>query len=728
MCACGPGYHRAAFFDFLEVAINVVDAFLNGIGLALTVFKTKALLAHSVDTAEANMRRQATIFLTTLIVLLVGLLSCTFLLAYLLTEQPPVKGDITVDTLSPLLVPKAQVPRETRTTKKSSMLPINTSVTTTLEPRHLVPSSHIVQDECVGVLCRYVAITLRSQLDFGVDPCNDFYKYVCGKYRAASIVQQIEETTRMESYLKLKFTEPPLHKQTAFQKAAAMYKACVSFASSYELETYELVKWMNAINLDFKNKTRFRSVDPVEMMVRGSLDFGMDVIVSISFADAQFDHGRRVIEMKYSSEQEYWVRHSLAVGEQTKLQDYAYLLQMYGLQVEESHQYAQKIYDYEVQLVEIQEATVNVTQKQFIRIEDLGQHTSPFVIGNQWANFFSKYTEGIYTGSHPIWNFQRSTRIIKELFDHEYVTKAGLRYLVGWSIYRQLVEFTDQYLFLYKKKADEACFEHVKRVMNLAILSEFFKVVAPAESLNEVRQIASRIKDTFFKTVKSSSWLSSSVRKRLLEKLQKTELLVGSPGNRSEPKFVERFYEPLHDVPVNRLFPSWMEGRRLNAHYRWKDQESLFYDEEKVSTFFMGWNTAVITTAYVHSPFIYEYGPPRPQLCWHRIVTQREVLNDNLDSENLADLEGIKLAFAAYDSLPEEDKRVKLAGFIASSDQLFFINYCVGWCSKHASSGKHQAPYRSRCIVPLKNMPEFSQAFGCDAGTAMNPNEKCAFW
>ncbi|KAH7934555.1 hypothetical protein HPB51_029079 [Rhipicephalus microplus] len=109
-------------------------------------------------------------------------------------------------------------------------------------------------------------------------------------------------------------------------------------------------------------------------------------------------------------------------------------------------------------------------------------------------------------------------------------------------------------------------------------------------------------------------------------------------------------------------------------------------------------------------------------------VSQREVSNDGLDSENLADLEGIKLAFAAYDSLPEKDKRVKLAGFIASSDQLFFMNYCVGWCSKHASPGKHQAPYRSRCIVPLKNMPEFSQAFGCDAGTPMNPDEKCAFW
>ncbi|KAL3225775.1 hypothetical protein MRX96_049115, partial [Rhipicephalus microplus] len=35
-----------------------------------------------------------------------------------------------------------------------------------------------------------MAITLRSQLDYGVDPCNDFYKYVCKKYRGTSIVLQ----------------------------------------------------------------------------------------------------------------------------------------------------------------------------------------------------------------------------------------------------------------------------------------------------------------------------------------------------------------------------------------------------------------------------------------------------------------------------------------------------------------------------------------------------------
>ncbi|XP_075744132.1 neprilysin-1-like [Rhipicephalus microplus] len=133
---------------------------------------------------------------------------------------------------------------------------------------------------------------------------------------------------------------------------------------------------------------------------------------------------------------------------------------------------------------------------------------------------------------------------------------------------------------------------------------------APTERLNEVRQLVFRIKDAFFEAVHSSSWLTSSARTRLLEKLEEMEVLVGSPGDRLEPEFVERFYKPLHDVPVNRLFSSWIEGRRLNTHYRWKDQKTMFYDEERVRTFLMGSNTAVITSGQVHRPFIYEYGPP----------------------------------------------------------------------------------------------------------------------
>ncbi|KAH7973114.1 hypothetical protein HPB52_021611 [Rhipicephalus sanguineus] len=148
-----------------------------------------------------------------------------------------------VDTLAALRVPKTLAPMVTRPKEKPLPLPRNTSTTTPPEQRHLVPPTHLQGDECVGPLCRYVANALRSQLSFDVDPCSDFYQYVCGKFRGTS--------TR--------------------------------------IDTAELVRWMTEMNLDFLNTTRLASIDPVEVMVRGSLDFGVEAIVSITLHDYQFD-------------------------------------------------------------------------------------------------------------------------------------------------------------------------------------------------------------------------------------------------------------------------------------------------------------------------------------------------------------------------------------------------------------------------------------------------------
>ncbi|KAL1479607.1 hypothetical protein MTO96_051720 [Rhipicephalus appendiculatus] len=107
---------------------------------------------------------------------------------------------------------------------------------------------------------------------------------------------------------------------------------------------------------------------------------------------------------------------------------------------------------------------------------------------------------------------------------------------------------------------------------------------------------------------------------------------------------------------------------------------------------------------------------------------QRDTLNDILDSENIADLVGTVIAYAAFAALSPQEKNETLAGLDMSSEQLFFVNHCVKWCSGYRTSGRRYAPYRSRCIVPLMNMPEFSRAFGCGPGTPMNPTEKCTFW
>ncbi|XP_075746266.1 neprilysin-1-like [Rhipicephalus microplus] len=116
----------------------------------------------------------------------------------------------------------------------------------------------------------------------------------------------------------------------------------------------------------------------------------------------------------------------------------------------------------------------------------------------------------------------------------------------------------------------------------------------------------------------------------------------------------------------------------------------------------------------------------------HRAALRRRPrqvqISDFVDSENLADLAGIRATYKAYSSLPYNRRSLTLAGLNISADRLFFVGHCIKLCAQYSQLTAQYAPFRSRCIVPLMNMPEFSRAFGCRTGQPMNPQNKCIFW
>ena len=101
--------------------------------------------------------------------------------------------------------------------------------------------------------------------------------------------------------------------------------------------------------------------------------------------------------------------------------------------------------------------------------------------------------------------------------------------------------------------------------------------------------------------------------------------------------------------------------------------------------------------------------------------------------ENIADLGGIKIAYAAYRSLAAEPEE---AGAM-TPEQQFFIGYAQAWCSVQRpetvrlrlATDPH-APPRLRVNGPLTNFPVFAKAFGCAEGTPMArpASLRCEVW
>ncbi|KAH7956173.1 hypothetical protein HPB52_006654 [Rhipicephalus sanguineus] len=433
---------------------------------------------------------------------------------------------------------------------------------------------------------------IRAKLDYSVDPCNDFYKFVCNSFRG----------------------------QDEF------------------LHTIELVKWMISLNLDFYNTTRLAAVNPVEVMVRGSLDLGLYIMLYIAFEKRSFTGNKRDMEIGFSKEQDTWLQQRDAKGFQKNLGDYSLFFLMFGIRRGDDYDLAARMIRYEQRLMEVTRVVRSTAENpRYMVITQLGNNTDP------------------------------------------YVTSVGALDLVG-----------------------------------------------------QTERMVSHIRNTFMKVILNSSWVGSKSFAGAIQKLDDIVVNVGSPGRRLDVAFIENHFRPLGDVPVDRLFPSWIKALSISAHYVWSDQETPLYDEEEVTArYFNNFNIVIIPTALIHQPLMYPDGPIAMNyggLGMLSLSRRQEALDDTLDSENLADLVGTSVAYKAFTSLVPEDVGYTLPGLDMSAEQLFFVMNCAKWCSQYSVPGKRYAPFRSRCIVPLMNMDEFASAFRCALGTPMNPPGKCFFW
>ncbi|KAL3225780.1 hypothetical protein MRX96_049109 [Rhipicephalus microplus] len=167
-----------------------------------------------------------------------------------------------VETLDSQNILKTSAPRITPASE--DYLPVTSTASTRLSrPGHIAPNDGgSGKPECTGIICRVLASRLRKKLDYSVDPCKDFYKFVCNTFRG------VDEFTH----------------------------------------TKYLVEWMTSLNLDLADERRLQTVNPVEMMVHGSLDLGVRAVIAITFDEMQLVANKKPIQVAIVQLSEHWMR------------------------------------------------------------------------------------------------------------------------------------------------------------------------------------------------------------------------------------------------------------------------------------------------------------------------------------------------------------------------------------------------------------------------------------
>ncbi|XP_059162193.1 neprilysin-like [Physella acuta] len=97
-------------------------------------------------------------------------------------------------------------------------------------------------EECTTKKCEYLGKRTKSFMDLTVDPCTDFYKYACGKFRpqsasSTSVIDHLnkENLKFITQKLNTSKTEGYLH----FKKAKIYYQSCIKAEANDELPSFK---------------------------------------------------------------------------------------------------------------------------------------------------------------------------------------------------------------------------------------------------------------------------------------------------------------------------------------------------------------------------------------------------------------------------------------------------------------------------------------------------------
>jgi len=183
------------------------------------------------------------------------------------------------------------------------------------------------------------------------------------------------------------------------------------------------------------------------------------------------------------------------------------------------------------------------------------------------------------------------------------------------------------------------------------------------------------------------------------------------------------FYSVDAAIPVNLGAMGMVVGHELTHGF---DDEGAHYDADGNLTSW--WEPATANEFKRRTQCVVD------QYSQYEVVGGGKLDGANTAGENIADIGGVKLAFAAYRALraPAADT-VVADGF--TEDQQFFLAFGQAWCAKMRPDYEQllaavdvHSPAKWRVNGTLSATPEFERAFACKPTAKLVPKTRCEVW
>ncbi|XP_064469370.1 neprilysin-1-like [Ornithodoros turicata] len=645
---------------------------------------------------------------------------------------------------------------------------------------------HERQTLCGTDDCNYMRWLVSMSVDTTKNPCDNFFTYVC-----AGAMKHFKGTSNMLSYVTLqnkraiemwlKNASPPAQRQSASQKAVKLYQSCLEDPQSSKPGIHEILR---KLGLSLTQELNF---EPLDMQVRFLVE-GYSVIYIMTLAPSRsrndiyldvrvsphFDSFRSVKPRSATERRKiyqnvlHWVFEGLNLDDEVvdrvlQAEDEVYV-------VSSNRTYRDKSYRF------------GMSNIDYFAGKDQG-------LCERWRKSLQKWSKSLFPGRYRIVMTLYDIHLLYNLFGSKaLISTEDIRTFLAWRTTWYLYNVSG--VTTANQKASwraEICLRYVLYLFRIVAPMKTLLEKVNQSTVDIVERMTNDILLGIETSFRTSSWLDNSTRKGALKKLSQLHKRIGYPFGVSSEKAADAYLSNVPDMTdsyvsnvmkmVPHLTSSAIDLLRnkdaLNASVVARFTASIpIYSAN--AAYHALYNVIYIPPGLMVRP-IFAYGGA-PELNygalggiltheimhgfettgkkydgtgnrtgWFSEASNRAYANliqcHNVSIENapkarhyadypgeyLADTMGrgslLKVYRKALETSPVRLGQPK--GL--TSDQLFYVAWCLMWCGKPVP-GKTHPRSDERCNVPLMSSENFGEVFNCPPQSPMNPKKKCPFW
>ncbi|XP_064472009.1 uncharacterized protein LOC135386172 [Ornithodoros turicata] len=563
--------------------------------------------------------------------------------------------------------------------------------------------------------CSMMSHLLQSMLSEHVEPCDDFYEYVCGRYDVPGrgMLKALQVDVEKAALEWAEAMVIPKTRQTAEQKMVALLRACKATRTKNVNDPTDLLSFMAHQNMSLSGAD---TSDPVGRLFGLSLHYGLHVLFETAIpSTGDLTHfGELMLRLNYNPQYMSWITN------RSKVDVNYYNKRLTAFGVDTSLQTDIALAETVVHHVMLS-VKGNLNRWTTLTIAGLGSVEIPSAT---WHEAFMKYASPGYTLNDDVRVSEAVLSLVRGVFRS--LSKERFNLLALWELIRQFGPYVNNELS-DDDDNDSAYYARCDQMLSQVASMSFYysySIVTPV-ALRSVGSLASIIQNGLL------AWISTltHVRKRVsLDSVAKVNFVLGFPEGLQTKQDLEMLWSVVPNVD-ERFLGAWLRMR--NSWTIWKFNHpravlfslsgmalpvsrkfhvvgvpatllhNVFFRDDSLAAVNYAGLGHLIATALVEGFVAFKVSKPTCQ--------QRDWLL------------GLHVAHKAYLQHSAE-QAIRLPVLRLSSRKLFFVSACLKTCSSRGLDGTEK---NAVCHDLVKNMQSFAETFECAADSNMNPSKKC---